>query len=189
MSNNLEKLTSSQDYNVESKNSAAEQLDKLALEKSLENNQENSTELVQEAKNEAIKAAISIEKKDQTEKMQYKSSSSRRGPINKKQLDESYKKTLNQIQKELPANEKVFSKIIHSKALEKTSETLGSTIARPNSILAGAFCAFILTLILYVVAKTLGYRLSGSETIIAFVIGWLIGIIFDYLKIIITGKK
>ena len=44
-------------------------------------------------------------------------------------------------------------------------------------------------LIIYTIAKTIGYKLSGFETIAAFLIGWLIGLIYDYLRILITGKK
>ena len=112
-----------------------------------------------------------------------------RGRINKKQLDESYKKTINQIQKELTPSSRILSKIIHNKIVEKTSDLIGNTIARPNAILSGAFTAFILTLALYVMARTIGYPLSGSEAIISFIIGWVIGLVFDYSKVVITGKK
>jgi hypothetical protein len=44
-------------------------------------------------------------------------------------------------------------------------------------------------LALYVFAKTLGFTLSGFETIGAFVIGWIIGILFDFLRAMITGKQ
>jgi len=111
------------------------------------------------------------------------------GPISKKGRDKSFKRTMAQIQKELPVSSKVFSKIIHNNVIEKTSDTIGSTIARPNALFAGAFTAFILTLLTYTVAKTIGYSLSGFETIAAFILGWIIGIAYDYLKVLITGKK
>ena len=189
MSNSPEKFQSSQDYRVETAVSAAEQLEKVSTEKSAESNQETTNKLVNEAKNEALRTAISIEARDKTEKTTDKSSASRRGPISKKQLNESYKSTIAKVQKELNPGTRMFSRLIHNKIAEKTSETLGNTIARPNVILSGAFSAFILTLLTYVIAKTSGYRLSGSETIIAFATGWIIGAIFEYLKVIITGKK
>jgi len=49
--------------------------------------------------------------------------------------------------------------------------------------------AFLLTLIIYVIAKTFGYNLSGFETIGAFIIGWILGVVYDYLKILFVGKK
>ena len=79
--------------------------------------------------------------------------------------------------------------MIHHKAVEQTSELLGSTIARPNAILAGAIGAFVITLAIYLIAKNFGYRLSGSESIAGFVVGWIIGLLFDYFRVMITGKR
>ena len=73
--------------------------------------------------------------------------------------------------------------------VEKASDTVGTTIARPNAILSGAVFAFIITLLTYTIAKKSGYVLSGFETIGSFILGWIIGIIYDYLRILITGKK
>lgn len=109
--------------------------------------------------------------------------------ISKQRKDESYRRTLKRVQSELPITNKIFSKVIHNKVIEKTSEIAGNTIARPNSILFGAICAFLFSLITYYVAKRIGYQLSGSETIVAFLAGWLIGILYDYLRLLFTGKK
>lgn len=188
MSNNFEKSPLGQENNYELKNNAAEQLDKISAEKSAESYKESTEQQVEKAKNEALEKAISVESKETTEKDQVKAPS-RRGPIGKKHLQESYKKTMSHVQKELTPGSRTFSKIIHNNVIEKTSEIVGGTIARPNAILSGAFCAFALTLIIYVVAKTTGYPLSGSETIITFIVGWVFGFVFDYLRIIITGKK
>lgn len=117
------------------------------------------------------------------------SPASRRGPITKKQLDSQFNRTMEQVREELPASGRIFSRFIHSKPIEKASDALSSTIARPNALLTGAVCAFLLTLALYLFAKNMGYRLSGFETIGTFAVGWFLGILYDYLKIMITGKK
>lgn len=109
--------------------------------------------------------------------------------IDKEHLNKSYKKTIKQTQQELSPTARIFSKMIHNNIIEKTSDIVGNTIARPNAILFGAFSSFVITLSLYLISKSSGYQLSGSEFIISFVFGWLIGIIFDYLKVMITGKK
>ena len=96
---------------------------------------------------------------------------------------------MKQVQSELPAPQRAFSKIIHNPVVEKTSEAVGKTIARPNAILAGSVVAFFAVLAVYLIAKNLGYVLSGFETIAAFIVGWLIGILYDYLRVMITGKK
>ena len=101
----------------------------------------------------------------------------------------SYKKTMKETQAHMKPAERTFSKVIHNPAVEKTSEAVGSTVARPNAILAGSLTAFLMTLGVYLFAKYYGYPLSGFETIAAFTLGWLVGLMFDYLRVMITGKK
>ena len=110
------------------------------------------------------------------------------GVIGHKQKEASFKKHMKAVQAEMSAPSRTFSKFIHAKPIEKASEFIGGTIARPDAILAGAVVAFVLVLGVYLLAKALGYVLSGFETIAAFIVGWILGIIYDYLKSIITGK-
>lgn len=164
-------------------------------QRSLENNIElsprNIENRTEKARKEVSEIVSGAEKKSkESEKIQNSSSSpSRRGSISKKQKNESYKKTIKQVQKELPVGSRIFSKITHNSIVEKSSDIVGNTIARPNAMLSGAIAAFILTLITYTIAKKSGYALSGFETIGAFLIGWVVGIIYDYLRVLITGKK
>lgn len=101
----------------------------------------------------------------------------------------SYKKVLKQTQEELSPSSRAFSKFIHNDFIENISNIIGSTIARPNAILLGSLFSFLTTLVFYLVAKGFGYTLSGFESIGAFILGWIIGNIFDYFRLIITGKK
>lgn len=89
----------------------------------------------------------------------------------------------------MPAPQRTFSKFIHNPAVEKASEVMGSTVARPNSILSGAIVAFFAVLAVYLIAKHYGYVLSGFETIGAFIVGWLVGALYDFFRVMITGKK
>lgn len=142
------------------------------------------------AHSEAMHSALDVKTKGKNvEKKLMNHSPSHHGLISQKQLDESYARTLKQVQDELSASDRLFSKITHNKVIDKTSDALGSTIFRPNAMLSGAISAFILTLLVYLTAKTMGYVLSGFETIAAFAIGWLIGIVFDYLRILFVGKR
>ncbi|MBC7565090.1 hypothetical protein H7100_02605 [Candidatus Saccharibacteria bacterium] len=163
-----------------------------------EQNNENKAETLEssekteaKARVEALKSAISVEKGGAEKKTRGGDSPAprRRGGISKKEKTASYKKHMKQMQTELPPAERVFSKIIHTPIVEKTSEFIGGTVARPNAILSGAVVAFILVLAVYLVAKNLGYVLSGFETIGAFIIGWVIGVLYDYFKVLVTGKK
>lgn len=139
-----------------------------------------------EALNTAKKTKSSSKK---SKKSNNRSASSKRGTINKKQRNDSYKRTMTRVQSELPIATRAFSKIIHNKVIEKTSDIIAGTIARPNAMLSGSVVAFVLTLLTYTVSKTIGYKLSGFETIAAFIIGWIIGIIYDYFRVLATGKK
>jgi len=112
-----------------------------------------------------------------------------RGPISRAERDASFSATMQEVRTHMSAPSRNFSKIIHNKTIEKVSEAAGSTIARPNAILSGAVAAFIVTLAVYLVAKNYGYPLSGFESIGAFIVGWVIGLTYDYLRIMITGKK
>lgn len=107
----------------------------------------------------------------------------------KKKREESYNRTLKRIQQDLKSSSRLFSKIIHNKFIEKISDAVGQTIARPNAMLIGSIFAFVLTLITYTTAKKIGYKLSGAETIISFIVGWVVGMIFDYIKTLFSAKK
>lgn len=193
MNNNQEKINTSPENGLDAardigheQTEALRQKHEKAGELSLENGEKSS----ERARTEALENAISIEKKSLGKETAHAPSpAARRGAINKRDLDANYKRTMKQVQSELSTPSRAFSKVIHVKAIEKTSEALESTIARPNAILAGAFFAFIFTLAIYLVAKHFGYRLSGFETIGGFIIGWLFGILFDYFKVMITGKR
>lgn len=113
----------------------------------------------------------------------------RRGPITKRQLNHEFEETMTHIQAGMPKTQRTFSRFIHNQSIEKTSDFLGATIARPNALLAGAVGAFVLTLVIYLFAKNIGYQLSGFEPIAAFIIGWVVGSLYDYFRIMITGKK
>jgi hypothetical protein len=115
--------------------------------------------------------------------------SKKHGIIDKKKRAESLNRTIKRVQDELSPGRRLFSKFIHAKPVEAVSDFLAATIARPNAILAGSVVSFFLTLTVYVTAKKIGYDLSGFETIAAFILGWVIGVAYDYLRLLITGNK
>lgn len=144
------------------------------------------------ARVEALKQAVSVERGSAERKGKEPASSPakrRHGVVSKKERTESYKQHMKQIQSDMKPAERAFSKVIHNPVVEKTSEVVGSTVARPNAILSGAVVAFVLVLAVYLVAKHFGYPLSGFESIGAFIVGWVIGLLYDFFKVMITGKK
>jgi hypothetical protein len=160
-----------------------------AVEKSAESAKIENGE--QAAKIEALKQAVSVEKGSAEKKTKAGDSPAgrRHGVVSKKEQKASYTQHMAKLQAELPPVQRGFSKVIHNPIVEKTSETVGSTIARPNAVLAGAVVAFFAVLIVYLTAKHFGYVLSGFETIGAFIVGWVLGILYDFFRVMITGKK
>ncbi len=192
MSNSPEQLNSNPNNLEKNSESAGEQIEKLS------NKSERGSELsprdiearAEKAKAEALEAAISVESGGKEKDTNNGSRSVvKRAKSNKKQKNESFKKQINHVQSEMPIISRSFSKIIHNPIIEKSSEVIGSTVARPNALLAGSIFSFTLTLGVYWLAKNIGYTLSGFETILAFVIGWTLGIVYDYFRLILTGKK
>lgn len=100
----------------------------------------------------------------------------------------SFNETMEEATRLMPFHQRVFSKVIHSKTLSTLNEFVGTVIVRPNPLLLGAVTSFGFTLVTYLMAKNLGYRLSGFEPIAAFVIGWLLGFSYDLLRVMTTGK-
>lgn len=192
-----EQLPQSPETSPEKKELSPEQLEaysnvESAPEKGAEKaNIENGEQAVENAKIEALKEAVSVEK-GSAEKKKKESGAAvghRHGVVSKKEQQTSYNHHMKKLQEELPPVQRGFSKLIHNPAVEKTSEAVGSTIARPNAILAGAIVAFFAVLVVYLTAKHYGYVLSGFETIGAFIVGWVLGILYDFFRVMITGKK
>jgi hypothetical protein len=191
---NQEKLSTT---NPEQERRNAAELEKAgaerreALREQHERAGEHSHERVEEARREALEKARSIEKQDTSKQEQQASPAERRGEriIGKTERDASFNTTMQEVRTHMTPASRTFSKVIHNKTVEKVSDVAGSTIARPNAILSGAVLAFVLTLSVYLIAKNLGYPLSGFETIGAFIIGWLLGVVYDFLKVMITGRK
>lgn len=155
---------------LEKKANAAEQSEQKSLE--------NATQL-------ALDKAPSIADVKASDKIP----AQKRRLITRQQRTAAFDKQMDSIQQEMNGTEQKFSKFIHAKPVERASDTLAATVARPNALLAGSISAFILVTILYFVAKQYGYRLSGFETIAAFAFGWVLGIIYDYVRVLVSGKR
>ena len=105
---------------------------------------------------------------------------------------DAFRLTLSQARSHLSAPHKAFSYVIHTRAIEVLSDTLGGSLFRPTAITIGSLSALFFTGTLYFTAKHYGYELAGSEFVIAFGFGWLVGIIIDYTLLLtrsITKKR
>jgi hypothetical protein len=159
------------------------------LHEQLKNKTETEQGNAEELKQEAYEKASSAEKEKKAEVAPVSPAERRIGGPNKAEKEASFKVTMAEVRTQMSAPSRSFSKLIHNKTVEKVSEGVGGTVARPNAVLSGAIFAFALTLGVYLLAKNLGYLLSGFETIAAFVLGWALGIVYDFLKVMVTGRR
>ncbi len=109
--------------------------------------------------------------------------------ISKKDRVAAYSNTLKQARTHMHPLGGNFSRFIHLRGIELLSDSIGSTLMRPRAILYGSIASLLSTFVLYFSAKYFGYPLSGSESIAAFIAGWLIGIITDYTRMLIRGGR
>jgi hypothetical protein len=92
-----------------------------------------------------------------------------------------YRQTMANLQRRLSPASRRFSKLIHNKTVESTSEALEGTVMRPSVTVGATWTAFIVGLIFYLTARHYGYRLSGFEMIAALIVGAILGIIIEGL--------
>lgn len=165
---------------------ASERL-KSRLEKGVEQSPEARTERVERARTETKEVFSREAGKEKQAGGEPTARSIRRVTGREKQA--AYKKTMKQIQSEMTPTARTFSKVIHNPVIEKTSDAVGGTLARPNAVLAGSLSAFLLVTAVYVIARHYGYPLSGFETIAAFIVGWILGLIYDYVRLMALGRR
>lgn len=109
-------------------------------------------------------------------------------PKTAKSASSGYTDTLQQARSHMNRPAGIFSRIIHWRPIELLSDLLAASLFRPLPLIFAGLTAASLPLIFWLIAKYYGYSLSGTESIIAFVFGWLVGVIIDYTKILVTGK-
>lgn len=100
----------------------------------------------------------------------------------KKLLNHSLDEQLDMVRNELSGIERLLSRISHNKIVENISDILGSTIFRAKPILFASVLALFGITLSYLAAKYYGFQLSGSEIIISFIAGWIIGLVYDILS-------
>ncbi|HYG84234.1 MAG TPA: hypothetical protein VD907_05120 [Verrucomicrobiae bacterium] len=167
----------------------SEQLKERFENLSTEEQLENRHAVAIEARKRAIQEAESAAKDQRSEKASDQMAEPSFLRITKADKKAAYNQALREVQTELRPTERTISKVIHNPVIEKASDVAGATIFRPNAVLAAGICGFILSGAAYVLARHFGYVLSGFETIGALIVGFIIGLLYDFLKVMITGKR
>jgi hypothetical protein len=93
----------------------------------------------------------------------------------------NYSQTLASVQRKLKPVSRGFSHVIHMPIVEKTSESLEKTVARPSVMVGTTWTALIVGTIFYLTARHYGYALSGSELLFSFIVGGLLGLVIEGL--------
>jgi hypothetical protein len=109
------------------------------------------------------------------------------GPINKELKNMMRVRTLTRIRKELSSPDRVLSKVIHSKPVEKVSAVGEKTVARPVGLLGGSLIALTGSLITLYMAKHYGFRYNLLLFLMLFGIGYLLATILEV--VFKLGKK
>lgn len=113
----------------------------------------------------------------------------RRGAPSKAERKKAHDSTLQSIRRDMSAPAKAFSKLIHSRPVEVASEVIGSTVARPNAIVSASASALLFTTAVFIIARYYGYPLSGFESIGSFILGWCVGMVYDYIRSGLSAKR
>lgn len=188
LSNNGERKAQSPE-SIRQSQEQAERLRNLhetAAEK--ERTERNPEQERRDAEREAKEQAKSQEQ-ERPDRLEKKPAPERRGAPSKQERAKAFDSTMENIRKDMSLPQKTFSKLIHNRSVEVVSEAVGSTIARPNVILAASASALLFTTFAYVIARYYGYTLSGFESIATFAIGWLAGIIFEYVRVGLFNRR
>lgn len=188
---NPEILAPKGDQGVETQDAAAKRSQEIlnSAERSVETSPEKQAERVGEARAEAKEALMNREAGGAEKHRSGANATPALPHATKKQRKDSYHSTMKQIQSEMNGSSRTFSKVIHNKTVERVSDAVAATAARPNAVLAGSMMATFLTLFAYLVAKHYGYQLSGFETIGTFLLGWALGLIYDYAKLMFATRR
>jgi hypothetical protein len=101
-------------------------------------------------------------------------------PITNIDKEHAYRITLRRVQSRLSPAHRSFSRVIHTRPAEKASEVLEKTIARPSGVLGAALSATAFLAVMLFFARRNGFALSGSELPMALVLGWGLGVGFEF---------
>ncbi|MCC7543214.1 hypothetical protein IT415_00695 [bacterium] len=168
---------------------AREQL--KATEKQAEKSQETKAEVQAVKSEKKVEKAETVEKPEpKTEKQAEKSQETKAAQsTGRRARKQAYDHTMEQVRSQLTPSQQVFSRFVHSRPIEYTSELLEETFYRPSFLLGGTLGALIFGGALYISARVFGFELSGSEFTLGIIGGGLAGFVCEKLYRFIRKDK
>lgn len=109
--------------------------------------------------------------------------------VNKQLKDMAFTRTMTRTRKKLSPVGRTFSKVIHNPVVDKSSELLGKTVARPVPMFWGAFFAFVGTSALLWITRHYGYEYNYLVAILLFVAGAVFGTALEGLWYLVRKKR
>jgi small-conductance mechanosensitive channel len=101
----------------------------------------------------------------------------------------SLKQTLNRVQKKLPFDQKLLSKIVHRPAINAVSDAAEKTVARPSGLVMGGAFSLVFSLFTLWLSYYFGYEYNYAIGLGSFIAGFAVGIILEALLRLLTYKK
>jgi hypothetical protein len=155
------------------------------LEKIKSNLEKNAEKAGNSGEHEATEARKTIESEAISGKESTPGDSERKNQqsITKAEKTRTYKMTMKRAQSQMSAPSRSFSKFIHNPFVERTSEAVGATVARPSGILGAGILGFIgISVVLYY-ARRNGFAIDNpyALTVILFLGGWTLGLVVEFI--------
>lgn len=92
---------------------------------------------------------------------------------------QTYANTLKHVQKRLSKSERTMSKVMHSKTVEKVSDGVAKTAARPSGILGGGIVSFIGSFVVLYMAKKYGFEYNFVIFFLLLAGGFGLGVLIE----------
>jgi hypothetical protein len=99
--------------------------------------------------------------------------------IGKELRTNSRNQTLRRVQKQLPASERTFSRVIHQPAVETLSDVVGGSLARPSGLLFAGLCSIISSLIILYICRHYGYEYNFLIGLVFMAGGFVLGLLLE----------
>lgn len=108
--------------------------------------------------------------------------------INRELKNLALDRSLKQLQRKLPAPQRVLSKVVHQKAVRVVSEAAGKTVSRPSGLLGGGLVAFLGSSTYLYFAKHLGFHYNYLVFLLLFIGGFAVGLLLELAVWVATRK-
>ena len=153
--------------NLERLRDEADQANRDPLQKHVESLQARA-----EAQAISAKEAPSVETHSENSNQSY--------GITKHLKNDSYKHTLKKIRSNLSAPDRALSKVVHQPAVEKVSNGLAKTVARPSAFFGGSLGALIGSAVLVYMSRHYGFTYNYAAIFVAFAIGFTVALVIEF---------